>query len=38
MNVDLPFQHNPYAFWIVVLMAIVLSVFGVFFFRKKNLF
>jgi len=38
MNVELPFQHSAYAFWIVVVMAVSLSVFGVLYFRKKNLF
>jgi len=38
MNVELPFQQNPHAFWIVIIMAVVISVSGVFFFRKKNLF
>jgi magnesium transporter len=38
MNVKLPFQELSYAFWIVMLIASILSVLGVFFFRKKNLF
>jgi magnesium transporter len=38
MNVPLPFQNEPHAFWIVTLIALILSVLGVFFFRKKNLF
>lgn len=38
MNVILPFQDNPFAFWIVMLFALMLSAFGVLFFRKKNLF
>ncbi len=38
MNVPLPFQENAHAFWIVILIAVVLSLIGVFFFRKKNLF
>lgn len=38
MNVILPFQDNPFAFWIVMLIALMLSAFGVLFFRKKNLF
>ncbi len=38
MNVPLPFQNDAHAFWIVTLIAVVLSVLGVFFFRKKNLF
>lgn len=38
MNVPLPFQDNPHAFWFVSLIAVILSLLGVFFFRKKNLF
>jgi magnesium transporter len=38
MNVELPFEHHPHAFWIVMSLAIGLSIIGVFYFRKKNLF
>lgn len=38
MNVELPFEHHPHAFWIVMGIAVALSVMGVFYFRKKNLF
>jgi magnesium transporter len=38
MNVPLPFQNTPHAFWIVTLFAVILSIFGVWYFRKKNLF
>jgi 3-deoxy-D-manno-octulosonic-acid transferase len=38
MNVELPFEHHPHAFWIVMSLAVILSVIGVLFFRKKNLF
>jgi magnesium transporter len=38
MNVELPFEHHPHAFWIVMSFAIGLSILGVFYFRKKNLF
>jgi magnesium transporter len=38
MNVPLPFQEDPNAFWIVMFIAVSLSVLGVIFFRKKNLF
>jgi magnesium transporter len=38
MNVPLPFQDHPYAFWFVMLIATLFSVIGVLFFRKKNLF
>lgn len=38
MNVPLPFQSHPHAFWIVMCIAVSLSVLAVIFFRKKNLF
>lgn len=38
MNVELPFEHHPHAFWIVMSLAIGLSILGVLYFRKKNLF
>jgi magnesium transporter len=38
MNVTLPFQNHENAFWIVMLIALILSSIGVLFFRKKNLF
>lgn len=38
MNVKLPFQDHDNAFWIVMLIALILSSIGVLFFRKKNLF
>lgn len=38
MNVKLPFQDHENAFWIVMLIALILSSIGVMFFRKKNLF
>ncbi|MFN9518723.1 MAG: magnesium transporter CorA family protein, partial [Bacteroidota bacterium] len=38
MNVPLPFQTHPHAFWIVMCIAVTLSVLAVLFFRKKNLF
>ncbi len=38
MNVKLPFQDHENAFWIVMLIALILSSIGVLFFRKKNLF
>ncbi|NIZ18566.1 magnesium transporter CorA family protein, partial [Spirochaetales bacterium BR151] len=37
MNVDLPFQNVPYAFWWVTLFTLVVEV-GLFrFFRKRKL-
>ncbi len=38
MNVPLPFQNDAHAFWIVIMIAVMLSLLGVFFFRKKDLF
>lgn len=38
MNVELPFQHLPYAFGIVVIISIVLSLFGALWFYRKKLF
>jgi magnesium transporter len=38
MNVPLPFQNHPFAFWIVMFIALLLSFLGVLYFRKKNLF
>lgn len=38
MNVELPFEHHPHAFWIVMGLAVTLSFIGVLYFRKKNLF
>lgn len=38
MNVELPFQHLPYAFSIVVMISIVLSLFGALWFYRKKLF
>lgn len=38
MNVHLPFEANPFAFWIIMMIALLLSGIGVVLFRKKNLF
>lgn len=38
MNVRVPFEDHPHAFWIVMTIALVLSGAGVLYFRKKNLF
>lgn len=38
MNVKVPFEDNPHAFWIVMFFALILSAAGVLYFRKKNLF
>lgn len=34
MNVDLPMANNPYAFWILVGISLLLSLITYFFFRK----
>ena len=36
MNVDLPFQHHPHAFTIVVIISILFTVLFVVYFRKKR--
>ena len=36
MNVDLPFQHHPHAFTIVVVISILFTVLFVVYFRKKR--
>lgn len=38
MNITLPYQGNPYAFAIVIGLSLFLSVIGVMYFRKKDLF
>jgi magnesium transporter len=38
MNVKLPFESTPGAFYIVLTMAVSISLFLVWFFRRKNLF
>ncbi|MCU0441280.1 MAG: magnesium transporter CorA family protein [Bacteroidia bacterium] len=38
MNVELPFERNPDAFWIVMGIAVGLASLGVIYFRKNNLF
>lgn len=38
MNVPNNFQENPLGFWIVLLISLMVSVFGVFLFKKKNMF
>jgi len=36
MNVDLPFQHHPHAFTIVVIISILVTILFVVYFRKKR--
>ena len=38
MNVDLPFQHQPYAYLYTILISLILSVALVYFFLKKKWF
>lgn len=38
MNVPNNLENNPFGFWIVLLISLLISVFGVFLFKKKNLF
>lgn len=38
MNVELPFQHNPHAFWITMAIAFALAMVTVFFFFRRKLF
>jgi len=38
MNVELPFQHEANAFAIVVFISILVSLIGIFIFRKKSFF
>jgi magnesium transporter len=38
MNVPNNLQENPLGFWIVLLISLLVSVFGVFLFKKKNMF
>lgn len=38
MNVPNNFSDNPFGFWIVVLISLTISIFGVFLFKKKNMF
>jgi magnesium transporter len=38
MNVALPLQDNPEAFWIIVGLSLVLAVIATIFFRKKDWF
>lgn len=38
MNVPNALQDNPFGFWIILLISLIVSVSGVFLFKKKNLF
>lgn len=37
MNVELPFQHSPLAFWGIVLLSVALSILALLVFRKRNM-
>jgi len=36
MNVPLPIQHSPYAFFVVLALTIILSLSAIYFFRRKK--
>ena len=38
MNVPNNLENNQFGFWIVLLISLLVSTFGVFLFKKKNLF
>jgi magnesium transporter len=38
MNVPNNLQNNSFGFWIILLISLIISVSGVFLFKKKNLF
>ena len=38
MNVAMPFQNSPYAFWLIVAICFVLSTVGVILLRRKDMF
>jgi len=38
MNVPNNLQDSPFGFWIILLISLLISVFGVFMFKKRNLF
>ena len=38
MNVPNNLQENPLGFWIVLLISLLISISGVFLFKKKNMF
>lgn len=36
MNVDLPLQHQPYMFWLIIILSIIVSgLLGIYFLRKR---
>lgn len=38
MNVSLPFENSPHGFVIVILMSVLLSVTGIMYLAKKDMF
>jgi magnesium transporter len=38
MNVPNNLQENPFGFWIILLISLFISIFGVFMFKKNNMF
>jgi len=38
MNIELPFQHSPYAFYIVMGIALAVSVIPIYFLYKRKMF
>lgn len=38
MNVDVPFENNPYIFYIIAVIAIVISLIAVYIMQRKKLF
>ncbi len=37
MNVNLPFQHSPYAFIMTIIISVVLTLVGIILLRRKNM-
>ena len=38
MNVELPFQHNPFGFVIMLIVAIILTLIVTWWLKKKDMF
>lgn len=38
MNTPNNLQDNPFGFWIILMISLLISIFGVFMFKRKNLF
>ncbi|WP_281168445.1 magnesium transporter CorA family protein [Desulfovirgula thermocuniculi] len=37
MNVELPYQHSPLAFWGIILLSVIFAIFVLLVFRKRNM-